>query len=261
MKSLALVLLFAPVASHALAEDPQAAKTVEQLDTIAKKGKGSEVEYANALHAAINVPDPKVAHAVARALRNDDPRIERVAADALGRMKCDEALTELHTYYEYAKGKKPRDEKTFAELIRAIGRHGSMKSLAILSEETTGMGPFDHDAYIARLFSIGHVRDKAAIDKLVSGRQPIGDGLKAEYFEEFHIALCVLTGQNRGTRYLDWKDWWEANRNTFVMPTEEAALHDEKKFAKRWEKFWDRPVTLDDEPEEHKRPVTRSGEK
>lgn len=122
-----LALTAAPAAAAfpdgAKADEKAVAAIVADLDAVSAKGKGSEQAYAEVLRRAVSVTDPKVAKAVAKALRDDRPCVASVAADVLGRMQSEpQALAELHTFYNASKGRLAKDDNLLAEVVRDIGR-------------------------------------------------------------------------------------------------------------------------------------------
>lgn len=227
------------VLDGAKADEKAVAAIVAELDAVSAKGKGNEQEYAGVLRRAVSVTDPKIAKAVAKALRDDRPCVACVAADVLGRMQSEpQALAELHAFYNASKSRLAKEDNLLAEVVRDIGRHADPKSVSLLAEGVSGSGPFPAASTVARILALGNVRDKTAIEALLDITAPLGTGDKKQFHDELHLALCHATGQDWGAKMTAWREWWAKAKAQYRPFTGEATLP--KKLEERWRKFWSR---------------------
>lgn len=191
--------------------------------------------------------DDKVIHELARGLRYPDRKVRMYAVIALGWVPADNALRQLHRMYRREKNLGKEDEALFAELLKAIGRHGDRRSIDVLSDK-----PFRYhtlESSRARIYGLGNIRHKDAVEELMKGMQLTGSagprGARAfgteqpRAMQEFDVALTVLTGATVGPDQQAWLKWWRDNKKKLkVSPTRPTVPDDIKR---TWERYWNAP--------------------
>ena len=133
----------------------------------------------------------------------------------------------------------------FAELLKAIGRHGDPSSVAVLTKSpfkglTVASGR-------ARILGLANIRTNESLEELIKGTQLAGGSVprswrvqgQKRFTREFLLALRILTGLEMQADLEVWRQWWRANRKTFDVPAARPPLPpDEQAW---WEEYWNEP--------------------
>ncbi len=191
------------------------------------------------------VMHPKVVHELARGLRYKDRGVRMVTIDTLGWMKYEPALKQLHRFLRRRKHMYKQDEEMFALTLKSIGRHGSAKSIDVLSRHpfrglTIASGR-------ARIHGLGRIRDIRSVEALIKGSQLVGPlqirgrraGAEHRFTDEFLLSLTILTAQEFGRNRHEWQRWWHENKRTFKVPDQLPPLSE--KMEKLYESYWGEP--------------------
>jgi uncharacterized membrane protein YgcG len=196
-----------------------------------------------ALEAARAVLAPELVEAIAEATGHQVPEVALAALDALGRMDFEPALAELLRLQKRAK-KLNDDDRLCAGLMRAIARYERENNLTLFSKAAFKTGK--PQTTRACILAIGRVRTDRALEELMDmvHRSPVfpgpgkgqGQGNSANR-AEFRLALAVLTGQDLGLDRRDWQAWWNKNRKSFHVASEEPEL--ERQLANPWQSYWE----------------------
>ena len=203
---------------------------------------------ANTIERHGGVVSDKVVHELARGLRYRDERVRMYAVIALGWVPNKNALRQLHRMYRREKDLGKQDEALFAELLKAIGRHGDKSSIDVLSDK-----PFRYhtlESSRARIYGLGNIRRKDSVATLMKGMQKIGSagprGARAfrtetepRAMKEFNVALSVLTGVSLGEDQQLWLTWWRTNKNKLKVSGDRPTVPEDIKRA--WERYWNAP--------------------
>jgi len=189
----------------------------------------------------------KVIHQLARALRVKDDKVRSYAVIALGWVPDENALRQLHRMYRREKHLGKENEALFAELLKAIGRHGDRRSIDVLSDK-----PFRYhtlESSRARIYGLGMIRSTQSVEELMKGMQLTGSagprGSRAfktdqpRAMPEFNVALAVLTGAVMGPNQQAWLTWWRDNKRGFKVSDERPPVPDDIK--RTWERYWNEP--------------------
>ena len=196
-----------------------------------------------ALEAARAVLAPELVEAIAKATSHEVPEVALAALDALGRMDFEPALAELLRLHKRAK-KLDDDDRLCAGLLRAIARYGREANLTLFSKAAFKTGK--PQTTRACILAFGRVRSDRALEALLDmvHRAPILPGAgkgqgqgNSPYRAEFRLALAVLTGQDLGLDRRDWQAWWNKNRKSFHVASEEPEL--ERQLANPWQSYWE----------------------
>ena len=251
-----LALLF--LASSVLAQEQSADERFPRVDSPTKeqeseavgalKSAFKEKKRADLQMAAIRkygaYADDAVVREVAKGVRSKDGGVKMTAIEALGWNSHKEALKQLHRLYRREKDLYKNSEM-FAATLKAIGRHGQKKSLDVLGDRVfKGATP---EVSKARIYGIGNIRHKESINMLMKGMRLTGtspDARGARASEPrgmayFHVALCVLSGEDFGAVSADWQRWWRKNKSKFKMSQDRPDIKAE--FKTEWSKFWGEP--------------------
>jgi HEAT repeat protein len=225
---------------------PEQVKTALARFDDAFKAKDADL-LASTIEEFGGIADDKVVHELARALRFRDKQVRTHAVIALGWVPDDDALRQLHRMYRREKDLGKTDEALFAQLLKSIGRHGDRRSISVLSDKPLKYHTLESSR--ARIYGLGNIRRKEAVEELIKGMQLIGSAgvrgarsFKTESpraMEEFNVALSVLTGFTVGTSQQLWLDWWRENKSKLkVSPTRPPVPDDIKR---AWERYWNAP--------------------
>jgi hypothetical protein len=188
-----------------------------------------------ALRGAAAVPHADVAKAVAPALKDSDADVQVAAMEALGSMRAPEALKELQRF-ESSHKKLREDARLYSTLLKEIARHGSESSIEVLSKD-----PWENtDATVvrARIFGLGNIRDKKAVEALLS-MMNLANPLPGEdspFMPDFRIALARLTGTDQTTNKSMWQKWWNDNKKEFKVAAEPLEIPAE--LQAKWDEYW-----------------------
>jgi hypothetical protein len=226
---LALLPLVSPQAPAADAARVKAAVT--ELDRAFKDGAAAE--RVTAIQAAASYADPEVIVRIAKGMRDKELDVERAAIEALRFMNHSDATKALVD----AARKEPRLRKEpalFASLLRAIGQRADASTIEVLAEDIWTMP--DYTIVQARVLSLGRIRTKASVEKLMELMRLAGQSKLEPYMETFRVALMVQTGVDQGTSQDAWLAWWTANKSKFVVPDRPAPLPKTSQYY--WDVYW-----------------------
>ncbi len=207
-----------------LKEAFQKGKTTERLEALKKFGK---------------VNDGEVIDWIAKGLKDKDTVVRTASIESLRWLKHPDALDALHTSLKKDKAIR-KDDRLHEAMIKAIGQHGSPKSIEILTDNMLAEAP--KQVHIARIYSLGNIRDKQSVEELMSMIKKTGrragkrGGGGQPLMGEFRNALKVLTGEDFGREEKAWADWWKANKKDFEMTPQPTGLT--RKEQAVWNKYW-----------------------
>jgi hypothetical protein len=241
MRQMAAALLLCAVRLSAQGPSPE--QPVKALESAFRDG--GEEARVEAIRVNGRVPDERVVALVDDGLRDPSRAVRREAITALGWNPSSAALDRLTQ--EYWKNTALRDDaELHALLIKAIGRHGSPKSIAVLVDS-----PFRNltlENGTARIMGLGNIRSDESVKALVDlskraapnrGRRGGEDAWSETFGPAFRVALTVLTGQDLGMSRAAWQKWWSDNQKGFaVAPARPAVPDDVSKF---FEQYWEVP--------------------
>ena len=216
---------------------PIDAKTIQ--DTVAALeaafGKdGSTAKKTEAIAAAVPVVDARVISAMQKGLSDKESSVVVVTVESLGKMKHPSALDALVAFYKREHKKLAEDLTVMPALLKAIGRHGSPTTIALLKEDA-----FDQKTYLAgqaRILSLGNVRTNEALEALIDLSKMVGpqrmDGLR----NDMRVSLGQLTGLDLGPDSVAWTRWWNDNRKGFEVTKEAPKL--DAALQRPWDAYW-----------------------
>ncbi len=219
-------------------EEISAAEAIAQLKEI--MGGKDYVAQAATLEIVGVVPDKKVVKEVAKALKSKDQMVQLAAITALRYNTDPYALKEL---LKQKKNKKIVDVDELAEeYFYALGQHGNKDAVDVLS---SGVWSTAKNSKIiqARILSLGHIRHidscEALMDlmKSTGGRRGNNMGGRAT---EFRMAMCVLTGEDKGGNSTSWITWWNDAKKSLKISEEEWPLWS-KNLQRKWTTLWATP--------------------
>ena len=206
---------------------------VTELTTAFGKDGTTETRTA-AIKNNVEVVDGKVIALIAKGVDDKDPLVESAAIDALGHMAHPDSLKALHALYIRDKAKLKDDEQMFPLLLRSIARQGSPSSVENLIDD-----PFaqrSHDAIRARILGLANIRTKSAVEGLISFLGLAGAQKVDGYMDDFRLAFCRLTGQDKGPDPAAWQKWWQDSKDKYEVPTAMPDLSPEQK--RTWNRYW-----------------------
>lgn len=220
------------------------APTREQADAAAqavKEGLASKEAGARvaALREAASVPHAEVAKAVAAGLKDKEADVQAAAIETLGALRVPEALKELQRHATSDK-KLHKDSRLFAALLKEIGRHGDVSSIAVLIED-----PWENtDAAVvkARIYGLGNIRDVKAVEALLElmNKGNPTPGEDSPFMPDFRVALARLTGTDQTTNKSLWQSWWNEHKKGFKVSGEVLPMPEE--LQARWDEYWGSPA-------------------
>ena len=246
---LALALTVSPSLSPSLSpgaaqDDPPAPRpervraAVEALERAFDAETTAQV--ASGIQAAADVAAPEIVALLAdRGLEDERQAVARASLEALGRLRCDEALEELHAYLKREKKALHKREKQalFPALLQAIARHGAEESIPLLVDDlfrTPGK-----EIVRARVLGLGNIRARGSVEELMGFMRKVDRRKVQPHMTEFRLALMILTGVDHGTDQDRWVAWWNEHKKTFAVP-EKAPLLPEA-LQNRWNRYWGLP--------------------
>jgi HEAT repeat protein len=233
---LPLLLALAPLLAGdtPLDKPPDAAvvkATVADLEKAFKDGDAPQ--RVKSIEAAAHVLDAEVVDRIAKALRDKESDVQKAAIEALRMMGHPSAVKDL----EDAAKHEPRltkDVELHAAVLRALGQHGSPSSIDILADDF--WSDLDERLMEARILSLGRIRSKAAVEKLIDLMKTRGPLKIQPQMRHFRIALIVLTGADQGTSQEGWLKWWNDNHGKLEVAPKPAALP--KQLQGKWDEYW-----------------------
>jgi HEAT repeat protein len=207
---------------------------VDELTAAFKEGKTPEERVA-AIKKNREVIEAKVVSAIEKGLKDKSPEVQAATVDALGRMPHPDALEALHKFFKSDKQRLKDDEKLLPLLFKSIGRHGSEKSVEILSGDPFLQRSFP--AIQARVMSLGNIRSKKSVEAILDMMNKAGVVEVNDYQLLFRQALLRLTGTDRGPDSALWQKWWQDNKTKFEVQKEVPKVPELAE--KLWNEYWE----------------------
>lgn len=243
---LAAGLLLAPYQDEQEGPQPpdpaMVAAAVTELEEAFKDGKAPERIAAIQKHAEVN--DAEVVKWIQKGFKDKDTGVKSAAIEAFRWLPNEKALKALHTALQKDKAIK-KDDALYAEVVKAIGQHGDSASIDVLLDGATAAAP--KGATVARIYSLGHIRDKRSVEELIGllkktggvrGKKGLGRA-NHPLMKQFHTSLHVLTGENFGPDEKAWTDWWKDYGKKFEVAVKATGL--DPKIERAWKKYWSKP--------------------
>ena len=223
-------------------------KALEELEQAFEEGEAAD--RIAAMEAHRKVLDPEVIAWIAKGLKDKDPKVQAAAIGTLRFQPHPEALKALHELYKRDK-KLRKDDQLTAKLLKAIGQHGSPDSIDVLTDdvsENRTMGCVQ-----ARILGLGNIRSEESVEELMGLMKKAGRWKIQHVMEEFRLALCHLTGADRGESQEAWQAWWNDNKKTFEVAARPAVMP--RQLQRRWDLYWwqDAPPELRPQRDREKR--------
>ena len=206
---------------------------VEEINAAFKDGKSSEDRIA-AIRKNMEVADARVVAAIEKSFKDKDVVVQAAGMDALGRMPNPEALEGLHRLFKAEKQRLKDDDKLLPLLLKSIGRHGSEKSIDILSDDPFLQRTFP--ALQARVYSLGNIRSKKSVEALMDMMNKAGTRQVNDYMNLFRQSLVRLTGADQGPDSALWTKWWQDNKSKFEVSKEVPKVPEIAE--KAWNEYW-----------------------
>ena len=204
-----------------------------ELRTALARGKSEE--RIAALGKAANTKDAGVVEAIAKALGDEDPKVQGAAIEALRGLQRKEALAALVGALERDK-KLAKDAELAARLVKAIGSYGDAAAVEKLA--AAGIDGA-HGVVEARILSIANVRSVRSVELLVELARGAADDKVGAHAETIRLALARLVGEDLGTARQRWLGFWSEQRKTLKVATQAPLLP--KDMQRRWDMFWGNP--------------------
>jgi HEAT repeat protein len=179
------------------------------------------------------VPDREVVALLARGLRDDESRVRRAALEALRWTPHSDALRALHRVQKRDTELRS-DEQLGPALYRAIGQHADPASIDLLEERI--YSETNRAIVRARLWAIGNIRDREALESLIALLRAAKPETVKKYVRDLRVALIQLTGVDQGEVPARWLDWWSDHRRDFEMAEEPPLMPID--LQRRWDSFW-----------------------
>ncbi len=221
----------------------QVAAAVEDL-RLAFNSK-DEARIVAAVQANAPILDKRVVHEIARGARSRSHYVRLISIQTLGWTKYKAALKQLHRILRREKKLHKTDEVVFAELLKAIGRHGDPSSVAVLTKS-----PFKGLTLAsgrARILGLANIRTNESLEELVKGTQLAGGSVprswrpmgQKRFTREFLLALRILTGLEMPGNLEMWRQWYRKNKKSFDVSAVRPAISPEEQTW--WEDYWNEP--------------------
>ena len=198
---------------------------------------GSTAKKLDALGKASAVVDARVVAAAKEGLGDKEASVVAATVEALGQLRHPNALDALQSYYKKEHKKLADDLTLMPALVKAIGRHASPSSIALLKE-----GAFDQKTYLtaqARILSLGNIRTVESLEALIDLSKMVGpnrmDGLRSD----MRLSIAQLTGVDLGPESTAWTRWWNDNRKGFEVAKQAPKL--DAGLQRQWETYWGVP--------------------
>jgi hypothetical protein len=207
---------------------------VDELTAAFKEGKTPGDRVA-AIQKNREIVEARVVAAIEKGLKDKSVEVQAATVDALGRMPHPDALEALHKFYKSDKQRLKDDEKLLPLLFKSIGRHGSEKSVEILSGDPFLQRTFP--ALQARVMSLGNIRSKKSVEAILDMMNKAGLIEVNDYQLLFRQALLRLTGTDRGPDASMWQTWWQDNKTKFEVRKEVPKLPELAE--KLWNEYWE----------------------
>jgi hypothetical protein len=226
-----------PAVEPAQASQPsqeQVAATCRALE----KALGAETADAgteSALRDAVRVVHPQVIAVLeTKGLRHPETKVRSGAIEALARMDHPDALKALHAMLERDREELQEAPPLHAALLRGIARHGSEKSIPLLTQDLF-QSP-DRGVITARILGLGNIRSRSSVEELVQIMRSGPRARVGDFMGELRLALVVLTGEDKGTDQGLWINWYGDHKSTLVVAKEAGELP--RELERRWNAYW-----------------------
>lgn len=199
--------------------------------------KGKTPERVQAIQKNARIVDAKVIECVAKGLKDDDALVLDAAIEALRFMKHPDALDALQATVKREKRLEKLPESR-AKLFKAIGQHGSPKSIALLADNL--FSTQDYKVIEARVLGLANIRDKQSVEQLIGLMRVAGRDKVQPFMAHFRMALMVLTSVDQGVSQDSWMSWWNAHKDDFSVAATPPPLP--KEMQMKWDYFWGNEV-------------------
>lgn len=214
---------------------------LEALETAWKGDAGGE--RIRAIEGAADLYDARVIASIARGLDERDAAVREAAVSALRHQPHPAALERLHAALRKAP-RSPDEDRRVAELVLAVGQHGSPSSLSLLADG--GLDRTRSHTTRARIQALGRVRDPRAVEELFSlmnkaGQGRLGGG--SQFEADLRQSLWALTGVDEGLARENWMRWWNDHKRDFTVAPEPP--EEPRALATRWRVLWESPAERD----------------
>jgi HEAT repeat protein len=198
---------------------------------------GSTAKKLDALGKASAIVDARVVAAAKEGLGDKEASVVAATVETLGQLRHPSALEALQGFYKKEHKKLADDLTLMPALVKAIGRHGSPSSIALLKEDA-----FDQKTYLtaqARILSLGNIRTVESLEALIDLSKMVGpnrmDGLRSD----MRLSIARLTGVDLGPESTAWTRWWNDNKKGFEVAKEPPKL--DTGLQRQWESYWGVP--------------------
>ncbi|MCY2960402.1 MAG: HEAT repeat domain-containing protein [Planctomycetota bacterium] len=217
---------------------------VQLKEAFAKTDAGPRIR---AIEAAANLADAEVVRYLGRGLDDKDVSVQKAAIEALRFNAHEKALDEL---LARAKVKAAKDDlPLYATLLRAVGQHGSPRSIELLTENPWSAP--DAQVIQAKILGLGKVRTKEALKALTDLMEIAGPQKIQPFMKDFRLALWSLSGADQGESRDLWLVWYRENKSNLKIAPEPAA--EPKELSRRWQQYWAKPSAEGEAGKERRR--------
>ncbi len=216
------------------APDRVKAAVTELKEAFSKSDAGPRIR---AIEAGADVADAEVVGHIAKGLDDRDLSVQKAAIEALRFNTHKKALDALQAR---ARQKASKEDLTvYATLIRAVGQHGSLSSIEILTENPWSTP--DAAVLEAKILGLARIRTNEAVKAVTDLMEIAGPNKIEPFMPSFRLALWSLTGTDqRGSRDL-WLQWYREHKAKLKVAPEPSAEPPE--LARRWQRYWAKPGT------------------
>ncbi|MBK7876778.1 MAG: HEAT repeat domain-containing protein [Planctomycetes bacterium] len=229
---LALSVALAPLEDKPAPPDPARVKAaVAELEKAFKSS--TKDEKLKAIQKQSEIVDADVAKALGKGLADKEVDVQRSTIEALRWMDHPTAVEELHAAARTRKELR-KEPPLFAALLRAIGQHGSPKSVEVLTDDVWTV--VETSVIEARILGLGQIRTNQAVEALMDLMKVAGPQRIQNVMPYFRLALARLTGVDKGQSQQMWQDWWSDNKGKFKVAATPPELPRELQF--RWDTYW-----------------------
>lgn len=229
----------AAVAIEVTQDDEPSAPSKEEVAAAVKTLKAGLAskepsERNAALLAASSVVHADVVKVVASALGDEVPAVRDFTLDLLSKIEDPSALTALHAFAKRNRRTLPDQPELYALVLKCVARHGDPSSIELLKDK-----PFECDEHAvlrARILGLANIRDKRAVEALFDLMTKADRRKVTPYMGELQLAFNVLLGVDVGKNQDRWRDWWNDNKKTYVLPEVMPKLPNDALVT--WQSFW-----------------------
>jgi len=228
---LSLALLISPQESPPTPSPERVAEVVKNIEQTLKRG--TDDERVRLLTRASDVPSKEVAQVLKSSLKSKSPKVVSAAIQGLRWMQHPAALEALQKAYASNKALR-KDVVLRLSMLKAIGQHGHVSSIKLLSHEIYASK--NVDLIKVRIFGLGMIRHAdslKALFKLMNSNAPhtVQNSMGA-----LRYSLMFLTGVDKGPKRESWVKWWRDNRKVFKMAPLSKAIP--RRNLDYWARYW-----------------------